>query len=244
VRYWKKHGTRLEPELIKKADLVLTNSTYYQKKAANNNRHSYYIGQGCDFSIYNKNKVTLFPDELINVKRPIIGYVGALSVLRLDINLLKYLAIQNKKWSIVLIGPEDRDFQKSSLHALDNVFFLGQKKLQDLPNYINAFDVALNPQKVNEITIGNYPRKIDEYLAFGKPVVATRTDAMSIFEKHVYLAEDYNEYVQMIQLALRENNEVIENDRIDFARNHVWEKSVNLLYEKINIFSKNETQVG
>jgi hypothetical protein len=67
---------------------------------------------------------------------------------------------------------------------------------------------------------------------------------MSIFEKHVYLAEDYNEYVQMIQLALRENNEVIENDRIDFARNHVWEKSVNHVYEKINIFSKNETQVG
>ncbi|MEJ7660035.1 MAG: hypothetical protein WKG07_10665 [Hymenobacter sp.] len=41
---------------------------------------------------------------------------------------------------------------------------------------------------LNDITIGNYPLKIDEYLAMGRPVVATRTRAMELFADHVYLA--------------------------------------------------------
>jgi hypothetical protein len=35
---------------------------------------------------------------------------------------------------------------------------------------------------LNETTKGNYPRKIDEYLAMGKPVVATKTIAMDILK--------------------------------------------------------------
>ena len=48
----------------------------------------------------------------------------------------------------------------------------------------------LNPQLLNEVTIGNYPRKIDEYLAMGKPTVATKTEGMSVFADYTYLAED------------------------------------------------------
>lgn len=45
---------------------------------------------------------------------------------------------------------------------------------------MSHFDVCMNPQLVNEITIGNYPRKVDEYLALGKPVIATKTLTMDL----------------------------------------------------------------
>ena len=76
-----------------------------------------------------------------------------------------------KPYSIVLVGPEDEDFMKSKLHQIENIFFLGSKSEVELSSYINGFDVAINPQLVNMMTIGNYPRKIDEYLAMGKPIV-------------------------------------------------------------------------
>ena len=58
---------------------------------------------------------------------------------------------------------------------MDNVHFLGAKKTDELASYMEHFDVCINPQVVNDLTIGNYPRKIDEYLAMGKAVVATDT---------------------------------------------------------------------
>jgi glycosyltransferase involved in cell wall biosynthesis len=59
---------------------------------------------------------------------------------------------------------------------------LGAQDVNRLPEYIKASDVCINPQLLNETTKGNYPRKIDEYLAMGKPVVATKTIAMDILK--------------------------------------------------------------
>ena len=121
----------------------------------------------------------------------------------------------------------------SYLHNIANIHFLGSKKEEQLPSYLAKFDVALNPQALNELTIGNYPRKIDEYLAMGKPTVATKTRAMEVFKDHTYLAENKEEYVQLISLALKENSTEKETQRSKFARNHTWENNVEEIYNAI-----------
>ncbi len=105
--------------------------------------------------------------------------------------------------------------------------------MNELPKYLNAFDVAINPQALNPLTIGNYPRKIDEYLAMGKPVVATKTETMNVFKHFCYLAYYKEEYVELIDKALRENNKQAEEDRIAFASSHTWENNVNEIYKSI-----------
>ena len=50
--YWRKHGLRLEPMLIKKADVVVNNSTLYTEYGKQFNKHSYMVGQGCDVSLF------------------------------------------------------------------------------------------------------------------------------------------------------------------------------------------------
>ncbi|MCF8425926.1 MAG: glycosyltransferase [Bacteroidia bacterium] len=234
VPYWRKHGLKLEAELMAKSDLVCANSTYLRDLASRDNKNSFYVGQGCDVSAFDKNKVSNIPSDIASIPKPIIGYIGALYTQRLDLEILKTIAHANENWSVVLIGPEDENFKKSELHQLKNVHFLGLKDGSVLPNYLAAFDVAINPQILNEVTIGNYPRKIDEYLAMGKPTVATGTKAMSIFSEHTYLAQNKSEYPALIEKALSENSKLKEEERITFAQSHTWENSVEAIYQAIS----------
>jgi len=233
VDYWKLHGEKLEPELIRKSDICVANSTYLANYCKQYNPNSYYVGQGCDLGIFTNKQDVPTPADVVKLKKPVIGYVGALQSIRLDIELLKYIAGQRPEWSIVLVGPEDEQFKVSELHQLNNVHFLGSKDPDTLPAYINSFDVCLNPQLINQVTIGNYPRKIDEYLAMGKPVVATLTEAMSVFEQHTYLGVTKEDYVALIERALAEDSETKRKDRIQFAATHTWENNVKEIYKAI-----------
>lgn len=233
VDYWKKQGIRIEASLMAKSDLVVANSTYLADHARKFNPHAYYVGQGCDVSLFDKKLIDKLPDDIANIPGPVIGYIGALFSLRLDIEVILHIARQRPDWQIVLVGPEDDAFKNSQLHHEKNVWFLGSKKMEELPHYLMAFDVAINPQKLNEVTIGNYPRKIDEYLAMGKPTVATRTKAMEVFEDHTYLAESKEEYVNLIEKALLENNSEKEKERETFARSHTWTNNVDEIYKQM-----------
>jgi len=104
-----------------------------------------------------------------------------------------------------------------------------------LPAYIHAFDVCVNPQLLNQMTIGNYPRKVDEYLAAGKPVVATYTEAMEMFDQEVYLCNTNEEYLQKIEIALKEAKAPAKiSSRVILAKSHTWTASVAKLYSLIN----------
>jgi len=238
VEYWKLHGTKLEPELIKKSDVCTANSTYLANHCRQYNPNSFYVGQGCDLEVFTNKQDLPPPTDVATIKGPIIGYVGALQSIRLNLHLLEYIAQQRPDWAIVLVGPEDEQFKVSNLHQIVNIHFLGSKDPSSLAAYINSFDVCLNPQIVNQVTIGNYPRKIDEYLAMGKPVVATRTEAMSVFEEHTYLGETKEDYVNLIEMALTEDSSEKRKDRITFAGTHTWENSVKAIYEAVNQFEK------
>ncbi len=236
VPYHKKHGQRLEEKLIAKVDLVVTNSKFFENYAKKYNPNSHMIGQGCDLTMYNDNGKISIPDDIqkiIDLKKPIIGYTGVLTTIRLDINVMVYIAKTCPEWNLVLVGPEEEEFIKSELHALKNVFFLGRKNPEQLPGYIKGFDVAINPQKVNRITDINYPLKIDEYLAMGKPTVATKTTFMAYFKDYVYLPSNKEEYIKYLKQAIEENTPEKEKQRIAFASTHSWKNFVDKIYNYI-----------
>jgi len=231
--YYKYHGKKVEPLLIEKSDICLSNSDYLTDYCKKYNPNSYNVGQGCDLTAFTQISELNIPDDIAAIKGPIIGYVGVLFTVRLDISILSYIALNNPDWNLVLIGPEDKQFLSSKLHQLSNVHFLGAKDPALLPAYIKAFDVCINPQVLNELTIGNYPRKIDEYLAMGKPVVATRTKAMKVFEDYAYTATTKEEYPSLIRLALAEDSPEARSERINFASTHTWTNHVKEIYEAI-----------
>lgn len=232
-KFWKKHAYRLEPLIIKKSDIVVCNSGYYQKYALQYNTKSYNIGQGVDLSQYNPLSEEKQPTDINNLPRPIVGYIGDITSARLDPSLIFELAQCNSTYSFVMVGKEDDIFKQHPLHQLKNVYFLGLKPKESVPCYMKTFDVCLNPQSVNEITIGNYPRKIDEYLALGKPVIATKTETMEYFKDYVYLCSTLKEYQLALDVAIKEDDASKRNKRILFANSHSWENNVDSIYQQI-----------
>lgn len=233
VPYWQKHGQQLEPRHIAKADVAVANSLYLAEMLQKYNPSSYYVGQGCDLQLFDASVKHPVPADVPVGKGPVIGYVGALKSLRLDINILLKIARERPQWQLVLVGPEDEDFVQSDLHQLLNVHFTGKKDISMLPAYVQAFDVCINPQVLNTVTVGNYPLKIDEYLAMGKPVVATATKTMELFKDYAYLAATPDHYIPLIEKAISENSDLLAAARIQFAGTHTWENSVQAIYQAI-----------
>ncbi len=235
--YGRNFGAKAEKEIIRKADFVLANSAYLAAYAAGFNKAAYDIGQGCDLGLYNPETAKNAPADFPALSGPVIGYTGTILGLRLDEKLLLHIARSKPNWNLLLVGPEDDVFRKSVLHQMTNVFFTGQRKQEELPAWIARFDVAINPQTLNDVTIGNYPRKIDEYLAMGVPVVATRTPAMELFKDHVYLANDYDDFINGINASLTLHDEAGKQSRISFAAGHSWTAHVGKILEILKINS-------
>jgi len=98
------------------------------------------------------------PKDLENIPKPIIGYLGIIQQ-RIDIDLLEYLAQKNPDKSFVLIGPlwpvYFRKLRKPAieikrLEKYKNIYLLGRKKYQQTPVYINNFQVAICPHKIDK----------------------------------------------------------------------------------------------
>jgi teichuronic acid biosynthesis glycosyltransferase TuaH len=230
--YFNKHGQYCEDSIAAKADLVVANSIFLAKLLKPLNKNSHDIGQGCDFNLF-KDEQVVKPSDFPFNQQPNIGYVGNIVSYRLDLKMIEEICIKRKDWNWIFVGPEDQEFQNSMLHNLSNVYFLGTKKETELWKYLQHIDVCINPQLKNGMTDGNYPRKIDEYLNYGKPIVARKTDFMISFSDLVYLYNKIEEFEDAINIAINENNIHKVNNRINFVRSNTWEKCTNKIYSLI-----------
>ena len=115
-----------EIELLKKVDLVFVTSKELYNYCSGHNNRIYSFPFAVNFEEFEKVRLenTLIPDELKNIKTPIIGYVGGIHKW-VDQELIRYLAIKCPFYSFVFIGPLQSDIHK--LHSLKNEYFLKKK---------------------------------------------------------------------------------------------------------------------
>jgi glycosyltransferase involved in cell wall biosynthesis len=157
----------------------------------------------------------------------VIGYVGTIDY-RIDLELLHTMAVEHPQWNIVLIGPTRGHLGEriKKLEAYDNFFFLGPKPPEDVPAYLNAFDVALIPFLVTPSTNTMYPYKLHEYLAMGKPVVSTDLFEVRPFDDVVRLAPSHELFLSAVGQELVGDSEEKQARRIDVARRNSWQERV------------------
>ena len=63
----------------------------------------------------------------------------------------------------------------AELEEQPNVHFLGAKTPEELVGYPAHFDACIMPYRMDDYTKYIYPLKLHEYLASGRPVVASRS---------------------------------------------------------------------
>jgi len=212
--------------LLEKSNLVIvTANTLFKQYRSKAKGKIFHIPNGVDFELFLKSRKDA-PSELKNVKRPIIGFVGHLFI-HLDYDLIDYIADRNKNWSIVLVGPIGWGINKyiQRLKKRNNIYFLGDKKKEEVPRYISQFNVCINPFRVDQVSRSVNPLKIYEYLAYGKPVVSVRMEALEDenISKAIGFANNYEEFVGKIQYWLENDSPDNERYRIEIVKNYSWD---------------------
>lgn len=229
--YIKKHGPRLENEAIKQADFALATSKQLQRAKSHLNT-VHYLPNAADISLFSTAHTQDLPKpvELQGLKGEVILYTGNIMI-REDFDLLEKIATAYPHRHLVLVGPiNTKNNEENPLTKLPNVIFTGGKKLEELPAYLQHSHCAIIPFICNKLTAGIYPLKINEYLASGTPVVSTPfSEDIRSFEDVIYLGENHGDFVQKIDLAIRENSKELAQQRIQFAAHNNWENRANQL---------------
>ena len=163
------------------------------------------------------------PHDLPVVDGPVIGYHGSLYGDWFDWAALRSIADAYPDGAIVVIG----DTKGVAEEMPGNVAFLGLKAQQDLPAYVQRFDVGLIPFHVTETTHAVSPLKVYEYLASGVPVAAPPLRALDGLDG-VHMSGD-------LVVAVRASLEAPRPDRVQALDRHSWDARVEILLEKAGV---------
>jgi len=220
VREW-------ERQLVERADAVFaSSSTLYEDKRALN-ANTYYLPNVADAGLFaqSRDESLPMPADLQDVSHPIAGFIGNISAYKMDLDLLYTVARTQSDWSFAFVGPVGRGDPStdiSKLQSLRNVHFLGEKPYAQMPRYVKAFDVCLIPFNQNESTRGTLPMKFFEYLAAGKPVIATDLPALGEFRDSYYPVHDAAEFAAALRVALSEDA-TRADARVALASQYTWD---------------------
>lgn len=197
-----------EAYLLGQADLVFTGGLSMYEARQHRHPDIHLFRSGVEAGHFAQ---ALSPDQevaaqIAHLPRPILGYYGVIDE-RIDLELLRSLALNHPDWSIVMLGPV-RKIEQAELPVAANIFYLGQQPYASLPAFLKGFDVCLMPFAINEATRYISPTKTLEYMAAHKPVVSTPVpDVERNWSDVVRIARGPAEFAAAIQQALAETEE-------------------------------------
>lgn len=224
----KKQGwiTSGEAKLIARANLVTTTSQalYEDKKSLNPNTHLVHnVGDYAHFSQVDSETFSV-PESVATIKGPKIGFFGAISNYKVNLDLLAEVAGAAPDVSLCLMGPTGLGEGKTNidrLKAISNCHFLGKVEYDDLPQYLQSMDVLMIPYRLSDHTKRVFPIKFFECLATGKPTVVTPLPAYEAYQSHVRVASDSASFLDQIRAVLADP-ETGKSDRVALAKKYDW----------------------
>lgn len=214
-----------EEQLFRDADLVFVTSEKLRERAAKFSEHVHLFPSGVSLEAFGaaRDSRVAVPDDLARLPRPVAGYVGGIHQW-VDQDLLVAAATRLPDTSFALIGPSQVDV--SRLQACPNVHLLGQRPHAEVPAYIQGFDVGLVPYRIADYTANVYPAKMNEYLAMGKPVVATDLPEVHRFNREhdnvVTVGRTADEFAAAVAGAVTPAGDEARRRRIAAAERNGW----------------------
>ena len=229
----KKQLVAQEEILAKKAHLVFASAPGLAERLKNYNPNTHFTPNVGDYEKFKDAKLIKdVPDDLKNIKKPVIGFTGALDEYKFDMGLFKELAQNHLQVSFVLIGSlaiKGKNATKESLGlmGLDNVHLLGPKPYDSIQQYFAGFDAFIIPYQLNDYTVGGcFPVKFHDALAAGLPVIVTDLPSYSFFKDVCYISKSYKEFSDNLERALREDSLEKVKARQEVAKNNNWDGKV------------------
>jgi teichuronic acid biosynthesis glycosyltransferase TuaH len=224
--YWGADAKRLaaaEERLAHASDMIVAVNQGAAERWVARGRPATYLPNGCDAEFF-AGVEGIAPPPDVDLPGPIAGFVGHINS-RTDLALLE--GVVDAGLSLLLIGPKDPGFEPDRFRRLvarERVAYLGPRPFETLPSYLKAIDVGIVPYAANEFYRWSFPLKALEYLAAGRPVVATPLPAMRwLASEFIDLADSPDAFAASVrrgaEVALHPG--LVEQRRA-FARAHSW----------------------
>ena len=209
--------------MAEKADLWVTNSeeNLVNYKERHGMRSGELIRNGVDRERFEKPLPS--PEDLKNIRGPIIGFGGKITHL-IHVEMLNRVVEDHPDKSFVVLGQvlDKGVFQQMGNYP--NLHYLGDKPYEDYPAYVVNFDVCMIPYHTGDKAHGGDSIKFYEFLAAKKPVVSTEGNGIRAIGENVYLANETEAFSQNISRALERGWQVYE-----IPEEMTWKHKVNTL---------------
>lgn len=212
----------IENKIIKNCDLIFYTAQNLKKKNTNLNKAKF-LPNG----VNTKKFINNFKKRLYNKKETFkIGYVGAIRNV-LDEGLILNIAKKFPNDKIFLIGPILFNFKK--LKKYKNIIFLGEKKHNQIANFLKGFHIGIIPYKVNNFTNSINPLKIYEYISTGLPVVSTNINSVNYLSKQknnlgIFVCNSNKKFIEKIFNLKNNYKSIAKNTAKEFGYQNGWNK--------------------
>jgi glycosyltransferase involved in cell wall biosynthesis len=225
-----------EGSMLERGDVIFaTSRALFERLGTLQPKKTYYLPNVADYEHFSAARAAgAIPPEVARIPRPRLGFVGAISTHKLDLDLIAEVAEQRPHWHWVLVGPPGAAEPRPETAALQraNVHFLGHRPYQALPDYLRGMDIAVLPCKLNQYTQSMFPLKFFEYLAAGKPVVATSLPALQDYREFYVKADSVEEFCQAVEMILA-GRRPDEQLCTELAKRHTWDARLDQMLEII-----------
>jgi teichuronic acid biosynthesis glycosyltransferase TuaH len=222
-------------KLIGKSDIIFVTAQNLREDALSiaDEKDVVTVSNGTDADFFEMNKNSYEITDYTRTDKQRVGYMGTYH--RVDMDLLHAAAQDLTEVDFLLIGPLDPQDQRRAHQKPENVFILGTKKYEQLPAYVQLFDVALIPFTLSIIADSSDPVKLYDYFSLGKPVVATSLRELKRFDDGHLLrvAETQDEFVNGIKAFLKHDTKAWQESRRQIARQNSWLNKATLIIKSI-----------
>jgi len=168
----------------------------------------------------------VIPEDIRGIKKPVVGYFGVIDE-RIDLPLLQETARLLPNVGFVMIGPLAK-IGEEDLPREENIYNLGMKSYEELPNYLKAFDIAMMPFALNDATKFISPTKTLEYMAAGKPIISTAIkDVVSQYSHCIPIIETSGEFAEQITYIWKVHLEDHSAAYEEILENTSWDATAN-----------------
>jgi teichuronic acid biosynthesis glycosyltransferase TuaH len=212
-----------DERLARASDLIVAVNDDVARRWRDRGFPAAFLPNGCDATFFADVEQAGSPAD-VDLPGPIAGFVGHLNG-RTDLALLE--AVAEAGVSLLLVGPKDPGFEPERferLAARPNVAYLGARPFEELRSYLKVIDVGLVPYADTPFNRGSFPMKTLEYLAAGRPVVATPLPAVKWLETDlVTMADSPARFAESVvrDAATARRPELVARRR-EFASGHTW----------------------
>ncbi len=232
--YTKRHGPRYEAIQCAHSDMALGTSsqlgrllrdyTLADGSAAIAPEQVHVLPNAMAADIYLDTNDLAEPTDLASIAHPRVGFVGNLDHARIDYAGLLAFAKTRPDVHLVFVGPWNHDdpAMHDAFEAQRNIYLLGRRDQRECPAYLHYYDICMIPFAINDQTAAIYPLKINEYLAIGKPILATPfSEDIQDFRQNITLAP-LEEWPNLVESTLSEHSEQRRQASVRRAADNTW----------------------